>query len=194
MICSSLFSLCFLHRNLVNSDFASSTESRDVCVDAWKSNPCPLKTKIDDVEAVASKSKIQTTRVMSTVTVTTTTSTSTYGPKAKRNDSDSSKSTGTGAFATMFHRHLLLTVKDPVLYLGRCAVILVTNCIFAFVYWNARGASQQQVAYQVWLFMWFMVSTQIQMQNMYIIRLLAHLCLLPDHTSYAGSGSCELST
>ncbi|KAL7529864.1 hypothetical protein ACHAXR_004156, partial [Thalassiosira sp. AJA248-18] len=129
--------------NLVNSDFASGSESREVCVEAWKSDPHPFKTKrVVDVKAGATKDQVM--RQMSTAE----TIGSISGGK--------SDFTPGSSLATMFHRHLLLTVNDPVLYLGRCAVILVTNCIFAFVYWNARGTSQQQVPNQTWLFIWFM--------------------------------------
>lgn len=156
-------------RNLVNSDFASSSESRDACVEAWKSNPHSLRTTKggDDVEALSTK--VQVGRMSTAETISTST--------PSKSDFAASPGSNTNALATMFHRHLLLTVKDPVLYFGRCAVILVTNCIFAFVYWNARGTSQQQVPYQLWLFMWFMVSTLMYKTSIFETIFIAYFSL-----------------
>lgn len=55
----------------------------------------------------------------------------------------------------MFRRHATLIFRDPVLYLGRCIMILVTNIVFAFVYWNAREYDQSQVSNKHFLNIWF---------------------------------------
>lgn len=55
----------------------------------------------------------------------------------------------------MFRRHASLIVRDPVLYLGRCVMILITNVVFAFVYWNARKWEQSQAPNKHFLNIWF---------------------------------------
>ena len=55
----------------------------------------------------------------------------------------------------MFRRHASLIVRDPVLYLGRCVMILMTNLVFAFVYWNARKWEQSQAPNKHFLNIWF---------------------------------------
>jgi hypothetical protein len=55
----------------------------------------------------------------------------------------------------MFRRHFALVVRDPILYLGRCAIFLVANLIFALVYLNARDYTQDQAANKVWVMVWF---------------------------------------
>jgi len=55
----------------------------------------------------------------------------------------------------MLKRHLIMTLRDPVLYLGRCAAALVMNCIFAIVYWDARHYTQDQVMAKAWLVVWY---------------------------------------
>lgn len=57
--------------------------------------------------------------------------------------------------AIMFRRHSSLIVRDPVLYLGRCVMILITNLVFAFVYWNARKWEQSQAPNKHFLNIWF---------------------------------------
>lgn len=54
----------------------------------------------------------------------------------------------------MFRRHGALIARDPVLYLGRCLMILVSNLIFAFVYWNAREYDQSQAVNKHFLNTW----------------------------------------
>ena len=125
----------------MNSDFASC-EAREVCVEAWKTDPHPRVVKI---ETGTTSNKVMS-RLSTVETVDSIPNVVNHNLGTLR----------VSSFITMFHRHLLLTVKDPVLYLGRCAVIFVTNCIFALVYWNARDKDQQQATNQVWLFMWFM--------------------------------------
>ena len=55
----------------------------------------------------------------------------------------------------MLKRHFMLIVRDPILYLGRCAIFLVSCMIFAFVYWNAREFEQDQALNKVWVSIWF---------------------------------------
>lgn len=55
----------------------------------------------------------------------------------------------------MFRRSIVLIIRDPVLYLGRCLVFLVANLVFAFVYWNARAYTQDQAFNKVWISIWF---------------------------------------
>lgn len=57
--------------------------------------------------------------------------------------------------AIMFRRHSTLIIRDPILYLGRCIIYLVANCIFALVYLNARDYTQDQAYNKVWSSIWF---------------------------------------
>lgn len=54
----------------------------------------------------------------------------------------------------MFRRSITLIIRDPILYLGRCLVFLISNCFFAFVYWNARSYTQDQAFNKVWISIW----------------------------------------
>jgi len=54
----------------------------------------------------------------------------------------------------MMRRHTTLVLRDPILYLGRCLIIFLTNCVFAFVYWNARDFSQEQATNKMWVAVW----------------------------------------
>jgi len=55
----------------------------------------------------------------------------------------------------MFRRHSLLIIRDPVLYVGRMAIFLVSNLFFGFVYFNARAMSQEQVLNKIWICIWY---------------------------------------
>jgi ABC-type multidrug transport system ATPase subunit len=59
----------------------------------------------------------------------------------------------------MFRRHFQLVVRDPILYLARLIMFLVSNAIFAFVYWKARENKQDQVINKVWIIIWFISVT-----------------------------------
>ncbi|CAB9505534.1 Putative white-brown complex homolog protein 30 [Seminavis robusta] len=55
----------------------------------------------------------------------------------------------------MFRRHFKLIIRDPVLYVGRMVMILISNLVFAFVYWNARDYLQSQVPNKHFINIWF---------------------------------------
>jgi hypothetical protein len=55
----------------------------------------------------------------------------------------------------MFRRHSTMIVRDPILYLGRCLMIFITNLGFAFVYWKSRDYLQAQVVSKHFLNIWF---------------------------------------
>jgi hypothetical protein len=55
----------------------------------------------------------------------------------------------------MFRRHYLLIIRDPILYIGRCIVFLISCMIFAFVYWNGRDFTQDQALNKMWVSIWF---------------------------------------
>lgn len=55
----------------------------------------------------------------------------------------------------MIHRHGLLIARDPILYIGRCVAGLFFNIFFAFVYWNAREYTQEQLLNKMWIHIWF---------------------------------------
>jgi len=55
----------------------------------------------------------------------------------------------------MFKRHLTLIVRDPILYLGRCAIFFIASTIFSFVYWSARETEADQLFSKMWIQVWF---------------------------------------
>lgn len=55
----------------------------------------------------------------------------------------------------MFRRHVLLMVRDPVLYLGRFVGFLVVNCVFGIVYISAREYTQDQAVNKLWVTAWY---------------------------------------
>lgn len=57
--------------------------------------------------------------------------------------------------AIMFRRQISLVIRDPILYLGRCAIFLITNMVFGFVYWNARAYTQDQATNKMWISIWY---------------------------------------
>jgi hypothetical protein len=44
----------------------------------------------------------------------------------------------------MFRRHAIMIVRDPILYIGRSFIFLISCLIFAFVYWYGREFEQDQ--------------------------------------------------
>ena len=88
-----------------------------------------------------------------------------HSSKQKMNDNDETdvqdgvvKVKGTPLateIGVVFSRHARLIVRDPILYVGRCVIFLFMNSIFSFVYWNARGNSQDQVFNKFWIQVWF---------------------------------------
>lgn len=56
----------------------------------------------------------------------------------------------------MFRRHFSIMARDPILCLGRCIIILVTNTVFGLVYWSAREHDQSQALNKHFLNIWCM--------------------------------------
>jgi hypothetical protein len=54
----------------------------------------------------------------------------------------------------LFRRQSVHMLRDPI-YLGRCAMFLVANSFIAFIYWNTRPFTQDQVMNKIWLSLWF---------------------------------------
>ena len=54
----------------------------------------------------------------------------------------------------LFRRHFALIIRDPILYIGRCIVFLVSCLIFSLVYLKARKDDQDQVQNKFWLSIW----------------------------------------
>jgi len=61
----------------------------------------------------------------------------------------------TEEMSVMLRRHFTLVIRDPILYLGRCVIFLVSCLIFAFVYWNSRDFTAEQVLNKMWVTVWF---------------------------------------
>lgn len=57
--------------------------------------------------------------------------------------------------AIMFRRHLQLIVRDPILYVGRCAIFVFMCLVFALVYLNARDNTQDQSLNKFWILIWW---------------------------------------
>ena len=55
----------------------------------------------------------------------------------------------------MLKRHALLSVRDPVFYIGRGLIFFMSNLYFAFVYWEARQREQDQVFNRMFLVIWY---------------------------------------
>jgi hypothetical protein len=56
----------------------------------------------------------------------------------------------------MFRRQALIITRDPILYLGRSVIFLVSNLIFGLVYLNARAYDQDQAQNKVGLVFLFL--------------------------------------
>jgi len=73
--------------------------------------------------------------------------------------------------SVLFRRHFALIVRDPVLYLGRCAMFFIINLVFALVYWNARDYTQDQTTNKLWVNIWFVaVSTNLGVVAVYALN------------------------
>jgi ABC-2 type transporter len=71
----------------------------------------------------------------------------------------------------MLRRHFMMVYRDPILYIGRTLVFLITNMIFAFVYWNARVFTQNQALNKMWVTVWFMaVPSQMAVVAVYALN------------------------
>lgn len=55
----------------------------------------------------------------------------------------------------MCRRHGYLAYRDPILYLSRALIFLITNSYFSLVYLHARDRHQDQVLNRMWLTVWF---------------------------------------
>lgn len=55
----------------------------------------------------------------------------------------------------MLRRHSTMVVRDPVLYIGRTIIFLVSCMVFGFVYWSARSFTQDQSLNKMWVSIWF---------------------------------------
>ena len=72
-------------------------------------------------------------------------------PPLKRRANDTSFGT---QVATLLRRHVLLTRRDPTLYLGRMLAFLLSCVFMALVYVEARHRTQQQALSRMWLVLW----------------------------------------
>lgn len=147
--------------NLINTDFTPIISScgihpRDVCVDAWASDPSP-RGQFDEEACISEQMPDRVygslQRVQNNISQV---SERRISQRNLQLDSPTVKPSSFSQLKAMIQRHWLLIVKDPILYLGRCVVMLVTNSAFSLVYWNARRKDQEQAPNHVWLFMWWM--------------------------------------
>jgi ABC-type multidrug transport system ATPase subunit len=68
---------------------------------------------------------------------------------------DSQDASSLKEVSIMFRRHFTLIRRDPILYVGRCVIFLVSCSVFAFVYWNAREFDIDQIYNKMWVQVWF---------------------------------------
>jgi ABC-type multidrug transport system ATPase subunit len=54
----------------------------------------------------------------------------------------------------MFHRHAVLSLRDPMVYLGRLAMFFIATIFFAIVYIEGRDRTQDQALSHLWLSIW----------------------------------------
>jgi ABC-type multidrug transport system ATPase subunit len=55
---------------------------------------------------------------------------------------------------TMFRRHGLLALRDPMLYSGRIVMFLLCTVFFAIIYVRARARNQEQALQRMWYVIW----------------------------------------
>ena len=55
----------------------------------------------------------------------------------------------------LLRKHVVLSARDPMLYLGRMVAFLFSNTLFAVIYIRTRELNQQQALYRMFLIMWF---------------------------------------
>jgi ABC-type multidrug transport system ATPase subunit len=55
----------------------------------------------------------------------------------------------------MFNRQFYLAYKDPIIYISRATIFLITNIYFALVYYQSRFRHQDQILNRMWLTVWF---------------------------------------
>jgi len=56
---------------------------------------------------------------------------------------------------TLLSKHTTLSLRDPMLYVGRMGFFLIANLFFAIIYVHARQRKQDEAAYKLYLCMWF---------------------------------------
>jgi len=59
----------------------------------------------------------------------------------------------------LFRRHLILSIRDPTMYIGRMFVFLLANAFFAIIYVKARTLSQEHVTAVFFVCLWFLAAT-----------------------------------
>mmetsp|Transcript_14192 Transcript_14192/g.39029 ORF Transcript_14192/g.39029 Transcript_14192/m.39029 type:complete len:654 (-) Transcript_14192:267-2228(-) len=111
----------------VNADFGAR-ERVDKVLDAW--------------EAVASKSVPMEDEVLRRNTV--------FGRVERKRQSRSAE------IAVLFRRMVVLTVRDPMVYVSRVFFFVVACTFFSIVYIKARNRTQDQVFNRMWLILWHM--------------------------------------
>jgi len=55
---------------------------------------------------------------------------------------------------TTVHKEVLIIIRDPMLYTGRCVVFVVISMFFSLVYIKSRDRNQDQVLARLWLLLW----------------------------------------
>eukprot|EP00522_Entomoneis_paludosa_P008044 CAMPEP_0172450260 /NCGR_PEP_ID=MMETSP1065-20121228/8680_1 /TAXON_ID=265537 /ORGANISM="Amphiprora paludosa, Strain CCMP125" /LENGTH=636 /DNA_ID=CAMNT_0013202039 /DNA_START=29 /DNA_END=1939 /DNA_ORIENTATION=+ len=71
----------------------------------------------------------------------------------------------------LFSRHFKLILRDPILYIGRGIMFLVSNLIFALVYLKARDDVQSQALNKFWVTIWFVaVPSQLGVVAVYALN------------------------
>jgi ABC-type multidrug transport system ATPase subunit len=93
-------------------------------------------------------------------------------------------SSGLKEVSIMFRRHLTLISRDPILYVGRCLMFLISCCVFAFVYWNARKFELDQIFNKMWVQVWFVAVPTNSKLSILCIRAFCGLFVLTNSFNF----------
>lgn len=122
---------------LVNSDFGCPCTVKNI-LDFWEKNEWSNE-KIQDNESISVENQFLLSAK----------------PIVSRKDLKLPTQSFFEEFRIVMERQLLLTYRDPILYLGRCVAVLLLNSMFGFVYWNGRPYDQEQVIIKGWIVVWY---------------------------------------
>jgi hypothetical protein len=140
---------------LINSDFGSSEVTKQV-LDEWEEKREVKTNNVHSILVDSTKADIEHQHQLPLQPVNQTnvedeiTYASTSSDLTLKQDQPLFTET-----QILLRRHFIMTFRDPVLYLGRCIMALVLNCIFAVVYWETRNYTQDQAMAKGWLVVWY---------------------------------------
>jgi hypothetical protein len=117
--------------DLVNADF-SAEEAVDKILDRWEESKPEANTSLHNVKLAEPSEELG----------------------ADEGVTNFRRTSFSEELRILFRRQALNIIRDPILYLGRCLVFLVTNLVFAIVYLKARDFTQDQALNKMWVAIW----------------------------------------